>query len=307
MLNLIKFMVGLLFSVQLFAQDITLTANNTISFNNYFEERTVAQAIEKIRKLDSALPSNDPIYLVINSGGGSIVDGLELINVLQNMKRKVHTITLFSASMGFQTVQGLGDRYIVDSGVLMSHKARGGFYGEFPGQVDSRYRYWLNRIQRLDSIAAKRSNMNVKQYQALIENEYWCEGQACVNRGFADKVVKVQCDSTLNGTYDDTDKFIYDGAPIELVYRFSNCPLQTGVLDWNVFIGGQPFFQRITERKPNAYGYTDNSVDFLLSRESLVKLQEVIVTKLEERTSKASKFVVKSESNRSEPPMRNRK
>lgn len=295
MSNLIKFLVCFLFSTRLLAQDITLTSSNTVSFNNYFEERTVAQAIEKIRKLDTALPSKDPLYLVINSGGGSIVDGLELINVLQNMKRKVHTVTLFSASMGFQTVQGLGNRYIVDSGVLMSHKARGGFWGEFPGQVDSRYRHWLNRVNRLDEIAAKRSNMTLAKYKNLIENEYWCEGAGCVRRGFADAVVTVQCDNTLNGTYNDSEKFLYEGFPIELVYTFSNCPLQTGVLDWNVYVAGKPFFQRI-EVKPDAFGYVDNSVqDFGLNKEERQKFQEVIKTKLEERTSKTSKFTIRTE------------
>lgn len=295
MSNLIKFLIGFLFSTQLLAQNIVLTSSNTVSFNNYFYEDTVARALDRIRKLDSALPSNDPIYLVINSGGGSIVDGLELINVLQNMKRKVHTITLFSASMGFQTVQGLGKRYIVNSGVLMSHKARGGFGGEFPGQVDSRYGHWLKRVERLDVIAAKRSGMTLKQYQALIENEYWCEGLECVKRGFADAVANVQCDNTLKGTYTDSEKFIYEGAPIELVYTFSECPLQTGVLDWNVFIGGQPLFARV-EKKPDAFGYVDNSTpEFGLSKEERRKLQEVIYSKLGERTSKTSKFTIRSE------------
>lgn len=296
MQNLIKFFLALLIAVPAYSQTITLTSSNTVSFNNYFEERTVAQAIEKIRKLDSALPSKDPIYLVINSGGGSIQDGLELINVLQNMQRKVHTITLFSASMGFQTVQGLGTRYIVDSGILMSHKARGGFYGEFPGQIDSRYSHWLKRIKRLDTATAKRSKMSLATYENIIENEYWCEGQSCVSRGFADQVVKVRCDNTLNGKYEDAEKFLFGGMPIEIVYSFSNCPLQTGVLDWNAFVQGQPFFQRVTERQPNILGYTDTSKpDFDMSKEDKIKFEELLKNKLEQRTSKQAKFKIKTE------------
>ncbi len=298
MSNLIKFFLALLIAVPALAQEVVLTSSNTVSFNNYFEERTVAQAIEKIRKLDSTLPSKDPIYLVINSGGGSIQDGLELINVLRNMNRKVHTITLFSASMGFQTVQGLGTRYVIDSGVLMSHKARGGFYGEFPGQLDSRYGHWLKRLERLDAVAAKRSKMSLQTYRDLTENEYWCEGKTCVDRGFADFVVKARCDNTLSGSYVDSDKFIYSGFPIEIVYTFSNCPLQTGVLDWNVFIAGQPFFQKVTDRKPDAFGFTDTATGGSeMTKEERLKFQDVLNEKLEARTSKMSKFKIKTESN----------
>ncbi len=287
----------LMFSTLAAAKTVVLTSANTVSFNNYYEDRTVAQAIEKIRKLDSALPSGDPIYLVINSGGGSITAGLELINVLQNMNRKVHTITIFSASMGFQTVQGLGDRLLIDSGVLMSHKASGGFWGEFPGQIDSRYSHWLKRVQRLDTATAKRSKMSLKTYNNLIENEYWCEGQECVSRGFADAVVSVRCDTTLSGTYNDVDKWIYSGMPIELVYTFSNCPIQTGMLDWNVYVAGKPFFERVTDRKPDAFGSVDlspTSPD--MTKEERLKFEELLTQKVEERNNKAAKFKIRTES-----------
>ena len=300
MRNLIKFLMALCLTIipaNAMADNIVLTSSNTVSFNNYYEERTVTLAIEKIRKLDSTLPSGDPIYLVINSGGGSIEDGLQLISVLQNMNRKVHTITLFSASMGFQTVQGLGTRYIIDSGVLMSHKAWGFFYGEFPGQVDSRYTHWLSRVKRLDEVAAKRSRMSLSTYRNLTENEYWCEGKQCVDKGVADKVAKVRCDNTLTGSYTDTEKFIYSGLPIEIVYNFSNCPLQTGVLDWNVFVAGTPFFQRVTERKPDQFGYTDTTVvQPDLTKEERLKFEEILKSKVEERTSKKAKFEIKTDS-----------
>lgn len=299
MRNLIKLFTALcltILPVKAMAEEIVLTANNTVSFNNYYEERTVTLAIEKIRKLDSTLPSKDPIYLVINSGGGSIEDGLQLINVLQNLNRKVHTVTLFSASMGFQTVQGLGTRYIIDSGVLMSHKAWGFFYGEFPGQIDSRYTHWLGRVKRLDEVAAKRSRMSLNSYRNLMENEYWCEGKTCVDKGVADKVAKVRCDNTLAGSYTDSEKFIYSGLPIEIVYTFSNCPLQTGVLDWNVFVAGAPFFQRVTDRKPDQFGFVDNTpVSFDLSKEERLKLEEVLNTRVTERTSKKAKFEIKTD------------
>lgn len=239
---------------------VVLTEDNTIWMNDYFESTTVAKTVARAKELDARLLSKEPIYLVVSSGGGSTDAGLELINNLKNLNRPVHTITDFAASMGFQTVQGLGTRYILSTGTLMSHKARGGFWGEFPGQLDSRYGFWLKRVNEMDKIAVARTKgkHTLKSYKALIENEYWCQGQDCINEGFADKVVNASCDKSLTGTRQANEKFIWGGAAIELVWTFDKCPLNTGELDFEVYVNGKALFKRQTGKE---FGFSNTYVD----------------------------------------------
>lgn len=232
-------------------QPIILTKDNTITLNNAFYGDTVANLAKEAKELDSRTESTDPIYLVLNSPGGSIDAGLELIEILSSLKRPVKTISIFSASMGFQTVQGLGERLVMRDGTLMSHKARGGFYGEFPGQLDSRYGYYLKRVNRMNEQAVSRTNgkHTLKSYADLIENEFWCDGKDCVSEGFADRVVTAQCDKSLSGTKTVSEaKFIYMGHVIEFTSDYDLCPVNTNYLAWHILIDGEPLFKDNTKK-----------------------------------------------------------
>lgn len=275
---------------------VTLTKDNMLSINDYFYGQSVSNISQKARELDSKLPAKDPLFLVINSGGGSIEAGIELIENLNRLNRPVHTITVFSASMGFQTVQGVnGQRLVQAEGTLMSHKARGGFYGEFPGQLDSRYRHYLTRVINLDKkvVARTKGKHTLQSYHNLIENEYWCDGRECISQGLADNVVNASCDSSLNGTHEKLyDSFIYMGHVIEIVDTYSDCPIITYELDWQVYIDGEPLFEtyktkRVAKNddKEDRYSYRrikDSALDEL-SVETAENIRKLVTEKLESR------------------------
>jgi len=245
---------------------VTLTENNTISMRDYFYFGSVVKVMQKAHELDALLPTKAPIYLILDSGGGSISAGLELIENLKNLKRPVRTITLFAASMGFQTVQGLGTRLIQREGTLMSHKARGGFFGEFPGQLDSRYSFWLRRVSVMEETAVSRTRgtHTLKSYRNLIENEYWCQGADCIKQGFADVIVNATCASSLQGTVDYHDLWFQQGYRIDLITTRDKCPLNTGVIKQEVDIS--PLLE--------SDGYQDNVLTAAQNHEIITSINE---------------------------------
>jgi ATP-dependent Clp protease protease subunit len=203
---------------------LILKDNNTVVMAAVVDGESVGKAISQIYKLD-AMNTSDPIYLILNTPGGSIEDGFNLMTVAQSTKRKVHTITIFAASMGFQIAQALGERYITQYGTLMSHKAKGGFQGEFPGQVNSRLNYWLDRLAEMDrlTVARTKGKYTLESYQAAYENELWLTGQKSVVQGFADKIVGVRCDKSLMGTYQERIETLFGTVDV----TWSQCPLIT--------------------------------------------------------------------------------
>ena len=210
---------------------LKLTKDNTAILFGVMNSESTSNVMQQIQKLDSALKSGYPINLVLYTPGGSIQDGLELIEYLKSINRPINTITIFSASMGFQMVQNLGKRYILENGVLMSHKAMGGFQGEFGdgnSQIDSRYGLWMSRMKELDVQTVNRTNgkQTLKSYRAAYQNELWLTGNQAIKGGYADQVVSVICAKDLSGTR--TQPMEMFGLTLNLIY--SECPMNTNLL-----------------------------------------------------------------------------
>ena len=214
------------------AKDLVLTSDNTLVLNGAVGSASTAQLMEEATGLDAKLQSGYPIYLFLYTPGGSIQAGLELIEFLKGLNRPVHTISLFSASMGWQIQQHLGHRYVMNYSVLMSHKARGGFEGSFGGgisQLDARYGLWLRRIDLMDKVTVKRTKgkQTLDSYRSSYSHELWLNGSEAVQKGYADELVVVKCDSTLQGNKD----VVIDLGFFKLTAIFPKCPTKTSPLD----------------------------------------------------------------------------
>lgn len=253
---------------------IVLTKDNVLSLDGEMDDEGMAKLAVQARAMDSRLPSNEPLYLVISSPGGSIDAGLELISNLKTLNRPVHTISIFSASMAFHTVQGLGTRYVLETGTLMSHKARGGMQGEIPGQFDSRYAYHLKRILKLDEKVVARSNgkQTVESYTAAYANELWCDGQECVDKGLADEVIPVTCDKSLEGTKKDVTAVSFMGLRLEVGVVKAACPTITGILGVETGKDGHKF--ELETLTTNKYDYPNITPENI--KELQHKIEEVV-------------------------------
>ena len=208
---------------------IKLEKANTVVLRGAVSATSVAQVQAEFLKVFRNTPRNVPIYLVLDTPGGSVFAGLDLIGFIKSSGRKVHTITLFAASMGFQIAQNLNTRYIVANGTLMSHRAAGGLKGQFDGEIESRYKMVKRTIDRLDHIASNRLKINVLDYKSLIKDEYWVHGFDSVNENAADEIIGVKCGDSMMGTRVVNVRTFFGTAKITL----SECPLIKGPLDVN--------------------------------------------------------------------------
>jgi ATP-dependent Clp protease, protease subunit len=244
MKNTMRYILGLMLAALLVAvpaqaaavKKIVLTSDNTLSLNDAVTGNSVAEVITKAKELDSSfgvyasLTGKKDIYFYLRTPGGSIQAGLEMFEALNGLDRPVHTITSFAASMGFQTVQNLGKRYIVQSGVLMSHRASGGFEGSFGGQkpspMDSQKNFWEQRLHEMDQKTVERTKgkQTLASYQAQYAPDMWLTGTQAVEQGYADEVVQVQCDSSLAGSTTKTINFM---GLVNINYDLDNCPLNS--------------------------------------------------------------------------------
>jgi ATP-dependent Clp protease protease subunit len=207
------------------APEVVLSESNTIQINLPILGSTAAEVQKQLLEKDSKLKKGKPLYIVLNTPGGSIQDGLMIIETAKSLKRPVHTISLFSASMGFVISQYLGDRLAIDSAIIMTHKARvGGVGGDVPGSFINMANYLLNYVNSINERIAKRSGKELEDYNRLIESDFWMGTDLALDHNFIDKRVTVSCDESLRGYADPQE---VDLGFFAVTVQFHKCPLIT--------------------------------------------------------------------------------
>jgi len=200
---------------------LILSERNTVSLRTAFTSSSVSSVVAQILEKDRFLNKKEPIYLVLDTPGGSVGAGLDLIEAIKGLDREVRTVTTFAASMGFITAQSLGRRYITETGVLMSHRARGGSRGQIPGELNTRVNFWTSYLKAVDKKVAKRLGISADELLKKHYDEWWMYGKQAVRNKAADKVIKVRCGQSLTGTYQETVRTLFG----KLNVTWSRCPL----------------------------------------------------------------------------------
>lgn len=208
-----------------YAKDITLNSENTVSLFGPVDRGSIGSVMHELNRLSQIGKEQDPIYLILYTPGGSVMAGLELINYMNTLRRPVHSVAVFAASMGFHILQNSPVRYITKFATVMSHRASGGFEGDIPQQVNARLKHVIQLVDKMDTVVVSRTNgkFNKKTYAELIRDEYWVVGDNAIADGFADEVATLKCDSSLNGVSDR----MFQVGPFQVKAKVSNCPLIT--------------------------------------------------------------------------------
>lgn len=211
-----------------FSKEVVLTESNTAILRGPVMPSTVSDVMQQLNQLDKKGKDSDPIYLVLYTPGGSVLHGLNLIEYANSLRRPVHSVAIFAASMGFHILQNSKKRYVTKYATIMSHRASGGFEGDIPQQVNSRFKHITDLLDKMDDQVISRTNgkYNKKTYMELIRDEYWGVGSNSIKDGFADEVVSLKCDESLNSITEKTFNTFFGVITAE----FSNCPLITEAL-----------------------------------------------------------------------------
>lgn len=221
-----KFVLAFLLLVSTaFAKDITLNSENTVSLFGPVDRSSIGEVMHELNRLSQIGKKEDPIYLVLYTPGGSVMAGLELINYMNTLRRPVHSVAIFAASMGFHILENSPIRYVTKYATVMSHRAAGGFEGDIPQQVTSRLNRVIQLVDKMDEqvVSRTKGKFTKKSYQELIRDEYWVIGDNAIKDGFADQVASLRCDDSLNGTVEKA----FAVGPFLLKFNLSRCPLIT--------------------------------------------------------------------------------
>jgi len=146
--------------------------------------------------IKKASQRGEPVYVLIDSPGGSVVTGGAIVSAIEASPVPVYTVCLqLCASMGAMIHQYGTKRYTVNRSLLMFHDAAGGFIGPFQ-QIASQMNMISRFVNKMFANAAKRSGQNYKDFVAKIGAEIWVDGEDAVTQKYSDEIVSVIYDES---------------------------------------------------------------------------------------------------------------
>jgi ATP-dependent Clp protease protease subunit len=165
---------------------IELPKDRTVFINGPIQDTTLP--VSKIMELGK---TEDPIYIVLNSPGGSVLDGAAVITALESAKGPVYTVcNQMCASMAAMIFEHGTQRFAVDRSFIMMHPASGGAQGEVDKMV-SRLTAVQRYVGKMEAFIANRAGISFERYKQLSGIEFWIDSEDAVNNGLADKVVAI--------------------------------------------------------------------------------------------------------------------
>lgn len=164
------------------------------------EPETASQAVSEI--MVKAI-NKKPIWLLINSPGGSVIDGALVISTMESAGVPVYTVCMqLCASMAAVIHQHGTKRYMLDRSILMFHDAAGGFQGYMP-HVEAQFNVVNRYVNKLNNYIAQRAGITPDDWMAIVHKNLWIDGEDSVNRKLADSLVFIKVVNT-KGSVDMT-------------------------------------------------------------------------------------------------------
>ena len=142
--------------------------------------------------LDAEDPSK-PIYLYINSPGGSVTAGMAIYDTMQYIKCEVVTICVgLAASMGaFLLASGTsGKRLALPHARIMIHQPMGGTVRLQATDIDIEAKEILRIRHELNGIMAERSGQTIEKIAKDTDRDYYMSAAEAVEYGLIDKVIE---------------------------------------------------------------------------------------------------------------------
>jgi ATP-dependent Clp protease, protease subunit len=142
--------------------------------------------------LDSDDPTK-PIYIYINSPGGSVTAGMAIYDTMQHIKSEVVTICVgLAASMGaFLLASGSkGKRLALPNARIMIHQPLGGTGRRQASDIDIEAREILRIRDSLNHLLAERTGQPVEKIERDTDRDYFMSAQEAKEYGLIDNVIE---------------------------------------------------------------------------------------------------------------------
>ena len=135
--------------------------------------------------------SHDDIYLYINSPGGSVPDGLAIIDTMNYIKSDVVTIAIGTAASMASVILSAGTRgkrKALPNASILLHQVMGGVQGQAT-EIEITYRHINDIKKKLNKILSDNTKQNITKIEQDTDRDFWLDAKEAKNYGLIDAII----------------------------------------------------------------------------------------------------------------------
>ena len=167
-----------------------LLKDRVIMLDTEVSEHTASLLVAQMLFLESENPDKD-ISLYINSPGGSVTDGVAILDTMNFIKPDVSTLCMgLAASMGafLLSAGAKGKRFALPNSRIMIHQPLGGARGQ-ASDIEIQAREILYLREQLNKILAERTGQTIETIAKDTDRDNFMSANQAQEYGLIDKVI----------------------------------------------------------------------------------------------------------------------
>jgi ATP-dependent Clp protease protease subunit len=133
--------------------------------------------------------NHKPIYLEINSPGGSVPDGMSVINTMEHIKSKVITIISGQACSMAALISICGDERLIYANSYWMQHSTSDIVGDYVQYIKDRTKFlceFEHRTEKILKMHSKLSNMDISKIR---NGELWLNADQSLDKGIVDEII----------------------------------------------------------------------------------------------------------------------
>lgn len=167
-----------------------LLTDRVVFLGEQVDSHTANLVVAQLLHLANEDPKKD-IKLYINSPGGSVYDGLAIIDTMNYIKPDVQTIGIgLQASMGAMLLAcgAKGKRFVLPNARIMIHQPSSGTEGKITDQ-EIALKEGIYLKKKLAEIFAERTGKSLAQVEKDMDRDNWMSAEEALQYGIVDSIL----------------------------------------------------------------------------------------------------------------------
>jgi ATP-dependent protease ClpP protease subunit len=175
------------------------TISNRIYFYSDVTRKEILKLNKEIVQLDNGLMTNAlewssprdavPIYLHINSNGGSVFDAFAAVDYIRNTKAPTISVIDGCAASAATIMSVVADKRLINKhAYMLIHQLSSWCYGKYEELIDD-MKNNDELMKRIKEIYRENAKIPEKKLKEILKRDLWLDAETCLEYGLVDEII----------------------------------------------------------------------------------------------------------------------